>query len=922
MSYLKEDDLLKAFKSYLLDIKPYHTKLDGIYAEYLFQDRFQVSILENKPIWQIYLQNVFDSDSFGGWRLYHTVDSTSAASKRFLIPQTIIPRFSLNTYAEQFPVGNNPAMEDDIPSVNEVPWATPGTQLTRQGWSYSHQEGITDELPFVPELAKVVIEITSISAIVAGAVTFTYNRHLYYDTTNAYGGNLTSPTVLKNGVAVPPTVGSPHYLHDTFLERISVVGLTKTFTALISAGKLLVNETVNGQPYQSDLSYTHLAPSIILGGNVDVPATITTITPHVMANLYDDVQGISYSFTESGRYRVPYHNGSHVAVNGVAQTFGVDYIVDGNRDAIQFLSTKHPVANDDIRINYFNVDRLFIAVANPFSINVTDGYDDRSYDMFNYDTSIETQLVYNTDYFELTVDSSLPNGYKVEFFNAVTGTIKASIQDVVIYPSANDLEVWTVTAISDKVTNVTGSINGDSGKAYYRQRYDNGKIAFTIKNTYLPYYMTPDNPTSGPDVGKTATYSDVDFNMFNVFTFGGSRDTQDYLVNLNLTSTHGISDDFNTQPTSYFDDPVDVVPFGNIIVNKDRQYFFELTDTPLLGTVIEFRVEQNTQYNTWMEVDIKEQLVINEVNLLSDYLDLVQNGYDLPDFDIQGLDVVIDRDPDGTLHNEPYQVASAGIKESLKFTINYVDATPDAIFETATIYGMKYQQTTAVNDLVLNRVPDVTINRVGSSNGYLYSPQVTTQEVWTLTATSASNFTVSGSVSGSLAAATVGTPYVNALVNFTIVAGTVAFEAGDSFVFSVPVISSVVTTSLDSGGVGIGVIVPDKIFTKSVTNESPTVVGTGNGVIKVTDVNQTTAVAEVWTITATNATNFTVSGSVSGAAPAATVGTPYVDKISFKITAGGTPFAAGATFTVTVKEDWSKIHVKFNVARTFDVYLV
>lgn len=922
MSYLKEDDLLKAFKSYLLDIKPYHTKLDGIYAEYLFQDRFQVNILENKPIWQIYLQNVFDAESFGGWRMYHTVDSTSATSKRFLIPQTIIPRFSINTFAEQFPVGHDPATEDDIPSVNEVPWAPPGTQLTRQGWSYSHQEGITDELPFVPELAKVQIEITSISAIVAGVVTFTYNRHMYYDTTNAYGGNLSTPTVLKNGVSVPANVGSPHFIHDTLLERISVVGLTKTFTVSINAGKLLVDETINGYPHQADLSYTHLAPSIILGGNTDVPATITTITPHVKANLYDDNQGISYAFTESGSYKVPFHNGSHVSVNGVAQTFGVDYIVTGKRDAIQFLSGKHPVQDDDIRINYFNVDRLFIAIANPFSINVTDGYDDRSYDMFNYDTSINSESVFNTDYFKLVVDSTLPNGYSVEFFNAVSGSIKASIQDVVIYPGADDLETWTITAIADKVMSVTGSINGDSGKAYYRQRYDNGKIAFTIKNTFLNYYMTPDNPTSGPDVGETATYSDVDFNMFNVFTFAGSRDTQDYLINLNLTSTHGISDDFNTQPTSYFDDPVSVVPFGNIIVTKDRQYFFELTDTPLLGTVIEFRVEQNTQYNTWMQVDVKEQLIINEVNLLSEYLDLVQNGYDLADFDTQALDMINVRDPDGTLHNEPYQVASAGIKESLKFTINYVDATPDAIVETATIYGMKYQQTTAVNDLILNRVPDVTINRVGNSNGYLYGPQVKLQEVWTLTATSATNFTVSGSLSGSLAAATVGTLYSDPLVSFTIIAGTAPFEAGDSFVFSIPVISSVVTTSLDSGGVGVGVIVPNKIFTMSVTDESPDVVGTGNGVIKVTDVNQSTAVPEIWTITATSATNFTVSGSVSGAAPAATVGTLYADKISFKITAGGTPFIAGDSFTVTVKEDWSKIHVKFNVARTFDVYLV
>ena len=58
-------------------------------------------------------------------------------------------------------------------------------------------------------------------------------------------------------------------------------------------------------------------------------------------------------------------------------------------------------------------------------------------------------------------------------------------------------------------------------------------------------------------------------------------------------------------------------------------------------------------------------------------------------------------------------------------------------------------------------------------------------ETWTLTATSATNFTVTGSVSGAQAAATVGTPYDNGIVAFTIVAGSTAFEADDSFTFQV-----------------------------------------------------------------------------------------------------------------------------------------
>src|SRR5574343_621971 len=101
MSYLKENDLLKTFKSYLLDTKPYHSKLDRIYAEYLFQDNFRVSLIENKPDLHVYLQNVFDSKSPGGWRLYHNIES-SVNSRKFPIPQTIVPRFSINSFNEQF----------------------------------------------------------------------------------------------------------------------------------------------------------------------------------------------------------------------------------------------------------------------------------------------------------------------------------------------------------------------------------------------------------------------------------------------------------------------------------------------------------------------------------------------------------------------------------------------------------------------------------------------------------------------------------------------------------------------------------------------------------------------------------------------------------------------------------------------------
>jgi hypothetical protein len=87
----------------------------------------------------------------------------------------------------------------------------------------------------------------------------------------------------------------------------------------------------------------------------------------------------------------------------------------------------------------------------------------------------------------------------------------------------------------------------------------------------------------------------------------------------------------------------------------------------------------------------------------------------------------------------------------------------------------------------------------------------------------------------------------------------------------------------------------------TLTAGSSTRTGTGNGTVSAITVNQNTAAEELWTLTATSATNFTVSGFVSGSQAACTVGTPYNNGlVSFTITTGGTAFISGDSFTFTV----------------------
>jgi hypothetical protein len=97
----------------------------------------------------------------------------------------------------------------------------------------------------------------------------------------------------------------------------------------------------------------------------------------------------------------------------------------------------------------------------------------------------------------------------------------------------------------------------------------------------------------------------------------------------------------------------------------------------------------------------------------------------------------------------------------------------------------------------------------------------------------------------------------------------------------------------------------DTFLTSQGMTLSPSFVGTGNGTISGL-IGGSASVAEVVTITFTDATHFNVVGSVSGAIASGVVGTPFVStKINFTITAGGTAFVATDVFTVSTTPHWT-----------------
>jgi Phage tail sheath C-terminal domain len=132
-------------------------------------------------------------------------------------------------------------------------------------------------------------------------------------------------------------------------------------------------------------------------------------------------------------------------------------------------------------------------------------------------------------------------------------------------------------------------------------------------------------------------------------------------------------------------------------------------------------------------------------------------------------------------------------------------------------------------------------------------------------------FTVQGSVSGIIGFGTVDTPFTSNIVNLTVVHGSTPFSPDDYFQF-------------------------DLVYAPT------TYTGTGNGTMTGITAGPN-AVAEIWTVTMSTATTFTVSGSIHGPTATGTTGSPYSNGfVNFQVNVGTTPFVNGDVFTLTLSQ--------------------
>lgn len=349
------------------------------------------------------------------------------------------------------------------------------------------------------------------------------------------------------------------------------------------------------------------------------------------------------------RYKVPFHQGSRVYINGVQKAFGVDYYVDSTRSFIEFAVA--PAADDTIEVQLMKVDRLFIAYNYPFDYNVNLDYDGYGFDLPPYDSG-DTPGVLDSDYFQVAIDENQINGYQPPIFhNSIPYNYpKAQLTMLGVGGGSLSGDVWTITAIGPwrfKVTktpaegfdlygfdDVGFDNNSDSTVWYanFKQKFDNGQISFIIDRTWANYYI----------VGDNNSYDS--FELLSFDDWNGATDDTDFLVGLDLITEHGVVVDpqppkhrpieFIMKDTileggfdvggyneSLFDEPspsfTPGFPIGKvkkvtqtILAGPQDYYSFELSNIPLRGTYVELRIEQNGQLNPWLNATITDDMYL------------------------------------------------------------------------------------------------------------------------------------------------------------------------------------------------------------------------------------------------------------------------------------------------------------------------
>jgi hypothetical protein len=187
----------------------------------------------------------------------------------------------------------------------------------------------------------------------------------------------------------------------------------------------------------------------------------------------------------------------------------------------------------------------------------------------------------------------------VSFNNTQVSTHKSTLQRASVKGAANVGDVWTLTATGPLTFSVqkTTPLSLTTTSASFKKQYDDGVLSFIIDRTYLNYYVTMssgfDSYYIQQDLNSYVDYDDLPFDL------SINYDPSEFFSNLSVVTEHG---DVN----SLVQHPVRFDPLGVVIRDSSGNYTFKFDKIPPVFTYVEFRVEQEGQYNPWVNASIEE----------------------------------------------------------------------------------------------------------------------------------------------------------------------------------------------------------------------------------------------------------------------------------------------------------------------------
>lgn len=362
----------------------------------------------------------------------------------------------------------------------------------------------------------------------------------------------------------------------------------------------------------------------------------------------------------TGAYYIPYNNGIEVIVNGVFYEENIHYTLERGRTILVFNPEYLPQASDNICVNYYQVDRLFVRVTPPggcpneytakliryvgtgngkiLGLSATGATEPETYTVLALNS---TQFAVTRTRKTLFVGLDTGGIDTVGFNTIIQLSALAQSSSTSVDPLTVDSTDYTVIAeVGVLFDNGTVSFLIESGSTPFIR---GDVFSINVKNDecWIPYKLVGVDANGALTLPKVGTFDttqwdeEVTADVWEVMPF----DTEfNRLAESGKIEQALVYDDPNN-PDSYL--LLGYIRVLNDPITNGEYWVFEFIAAPPLDYNITLRVEERETYNTWANATFIERLDIADIYSLNDAVDItIYDSTPMAGFSSVGLDTI------------------------------------------------------------------------------------------------------------------------------------------------------------------------------------------------------------------------------------------------------------------------------------------